>query len=159
MRTVDVAPTGAGRRVAIVAARFNGTVVRRLVDGAMDALDKYEVAEADRLLVWVPGCFELPLVAAKLADRVDAVVCLGAVIRGETSHYDLVAGEAARGIADVGRATGVPVIFGVLTTDTLSQAIDRAGGTHGNKGWDAVEAALEMAGVVTALADPGEELG
>src|SRR6185436_14296131 len=100
MRTVDRAPEGADRRIAIVAARFNPTVTRRLVDGALEALDKYGVSEDARTLVWVPGCFELPATAAALVGSVDAVICLGAVIRGETSHYDFVAGEAARGIAE-----------------------------------------------------------
>lgn len=129
---------------AVVAARFNDHVVKRLVDGAEACFAK---AEVDCRVEWVPGAFELPLAAKALAEsgRFRAVVCLGAVIRGETSHFDFVASEAARGVMHVGLQTGVPVIFGVLTTDTLEQALDRAGGEHGNKGWDAAEAAMEMA--------------
>ena len=104
-------------------------------------------------VVWVPGAFELPLAARRLAEsgRYDAVVCVGAVIRGETAHFDLVAGQAARGIADVARDTGVPVLFGILTTDSLEQALDRAGGKHGNKGWDAGMAAMQMASVLDQI--------
>lgn len=130
-------------RFAIVAARFNGTVVAKLVEGATGRFGK-EGIECD--LVWVPGAFELPLAAKSMAEtgKYAAVVCLGAVIRGETPHFDLVAGETARGIMRVGLDSGIPVIFGVLTTDTVDQAEDRAGGEHGNKGWDAAAAAIEM---------------
>jgi 6,7-dimethyl-8-ribityllumazine synthase len=153
MTVVSVEPSGRGRRVAIVAARFNGVVVNKLVEGAQAALRKYGVSDDDVDLVWVPGAFELPLAAERLASAgdLDAVVCLGAVIRGETSHYDFVAGEAARGIREASRATGVPVIFGVLTTEDLDQALARAGGAHGNKGWDAALAALEMADLFERL--------
>jgi 6,7-dimethyl-8-ribityllumazine synthase len=128
---------------AICAARFNEHVVGALVEGARSRFDK-EGKTYD--IHWVPGAFELPLAARTLAgtDRYRAVVCLGAVIRGETAHFDFVAGAAARGIMDAGLATGVPVVFGVLTTDTLEQALQRAGGTHGNKGWDAASAAMDM---------------
>lgn len=134
-------------RYAIVAARFNETVVARLVEGAQGLFDKEQV---EHELFWVPGAFELPLVARSLAQigGFDGIVCLGAVIRGETAHFDFVAGESARGIMDVGLSTGLPVIFGVLTTDTLEQAMDRAGGRHGNKGWDCAEAAIETAAVM-----------
>lgn len=137
-------------RYAIVAARFNETVVSRLVEGAQSLFDKEQV---EHELFWVPGAFELPLVARSLAQTggFDGIVCLGAVIRGETAHFDFVAGESARGIMDVGLSTGLPVIFGVLTTDTLEQAMDRAGGRHGNKGWDCAEAAIETAAAMTKV--------
>jgi 6,7-dimethyl-8-ribityllumazine synthase len=136
---------GRGRRVAVVAARFNGSVVERLVDGALACLRELGVGDDDVVVAWTPGAFELPLAALRAAhEGFDAVVCLGAVIRGETAHFDFVAGEAARGIRDVSLSTGVPVAFGVLTTDTVEQAIERSGGSHGNKGWDAACAALEM---------------
>jgi 6,7-dimethyl-8-ribityllumazine synthase len=142
-----------GRRFAVVAAAFNEVVVGRLVDGAMAAFRSHGVAEDDLLLVWVPGALEIPVVARELAlsGLHDAVVCLGAVVRGETAHFDFVAGEAARGVADVSRETGVPVLFGVLTTETMEQALDRAGGEHGNKGWDAAEAAVQMANLLDQL--------
>jgi 6,7-dimethyl-8-ribityllumazine synthase len=147
---------GAGRRVAIVAARFNRHVVERLVAGAVEGLASHGVADDAVDVAWVPGAFEIPLVAGRLAasGRYDAVLCLGAVIRGETHHFDLVANEAARGVADASRATGVPCIFEVLATDDLAQAEARAGGVHGNKGWEAAEAALQMAGLLESL--PGE---
>jgi 6,7-dimethyl-8-ribityllumazine synthase len=144
---------GSGRRIAVVAARFNEIVTAKLVEGALAGLAKHRVAEADVDVAWVPGAFEIPLVASRLAStgRYDAVICLGAVIRGETAHFDLVADEAARGIARVALDTGVPVIFEVLATDDLAQAEARAGGAHGNKGWEAAEAALEMAWLLERL--------
>jgi 6,7-dimethyl-8-ribityllumazine synthase len=146
-------PLGAGRHIAVVAARFNEVVTSRLVEGALAGLTRHGVPDGAVDVVWVPGAFEIPLVARRLAGsgRFDAVVCLGAVIRGETAHFDLVAAEAARGIAEVSRSTGVPCIFDVLATDTLEQAEARAGGTHGNKGWEAAVAALEMVSVVERL--------
>ena len=142
-----------GRRFALVAARFNDVVVRRLVEGAMACLRARGVAEDAVELAWVPGAFELPLVARTLAASraYDAVVCLGAVIRGETPHFDHVAGQAAEGVRRASEDTGVPVVFGVLTTDTFEQAMERAGGSHGNKGWDAAMAAMEMVSVMAAL--------
>ena len=142
-----------GRRFAIVASRFNEVVVARLAEGALDCLRSHDVAEDDLDVAWVPGAFELPLAARRLAasGNYDAVICLGAVVRGETSHYEFVAGRAAEGIARAADDTGVPVIFGVLTTDTLEQALDRAGGKHGNKGWDAATAAMEMASLLEQL--------
>lgn len=142
-----------GRRVGIVVSRFNELVTSRLLDGALDCLRTRGLAEDDLVVAWVPGAFELPLVARRLAASggYDAVVCLGAVIRGETAHFEYVAAEAAGGIRAAAEATGVPVIFGVLTTDTLDQAMDRAGGRHGNRGWDAVVAALETASVLEQL--------
>jgi 6,7-dimethyl-8-ribityllumazine synthase len=143
--TFEGTPAGDGRRVAIVAGRFNEVVTTRLVEGAV-APDDVDVA-------WVPGAFEIPLVAQRLARSgdYDAVVCLGAVIRGDTAHFELVAGEAARGIGEVARLTGVPVIFEVLATDDLEQARARAGGAHGNKGWQAAQAALTMASLMDTL--------
>jgi 6,7-dimethyl-8-ribityllumazine synthase len=142
-----------GRRFAIVAARFNEVVVVKLLGGALDRLRDHAVAEDDIDVVWVPGAFELPVAARRLAASggYDAVICLGAVIRGETSHHEFVAGRAAEGIGRAADDTGVPVIFGVLTTDTLEQAMDRAGGKHGDKGWDAATAAMEMASVLEQL--------
>ncbi len=144
---------GAGRRVAIVASRFNELVTTKLVEGACAGLSHHGVVPEDVTVAWVPGAFEIPLVAFRLAAsrRFDALICLGAVIRGETSHFDLVAAEAARGISEVGRTTGVPCIFEVLTTDDLAQALSRAGGEHGNKGWEAAGSALEMASLMRAL--------
>ena len=145
-----------GRRFAVVASRFNDVVVQKLVDGAMSCLAKHGVADDDVELVWTPGAFELPLAAKRLAASggYDAVICLGAVIRGETAHFDHVAREAARGIQQAGLDTGAPVIFGVLTTETFEQAADRAGGKHGNKGWDAAMAAMEMADLLDQLPKP-----
>ena len=138
-------PAGA-ERYALIAASFNEMVVRLLLDGAVACLRALHVSDERIEVVWVPGAFELPLAAAAAAGsgRFDAVVCLGAVIRGETGHYDLVAGESARGIQTVALQTRIPVLFGVLTTETLDQALDRAGGAHGNKGWDAALAATQM---------------
>ena len=148
---------GAGRRFAVVAARFNEVVTGKLVDGALAGLRTRGVADDDVDVAWVPGAFEIPVVAQRLArtGRYDAVICLGAVIRGETAHFELVANEAARGIADVSRACDVPVIFEVLATENLAQAEARAGGPHGNKGWEAAEAALEMAGLLGSLPGGG----
>ena len=142
-----------GRRLAIVVARFNELVTGKLLEGALECLRAHGVDEDDLLVAWVPGAFELPLVSRRLgaSGGFDAVICLGAVVRGETPHFDHVAGQAALGIRTAAEDTGVPVIFGVLTTDTLEQAIDRAGGKHGNKGWDAAMAALETASVLDQL--------
>jgi 6,7-dimethyl-8-ribityllumazine synthase len=144
---------GRGRRVAIAVARFNELVTAKLLRGALDCLRANGVDEHDLMVAWVPGAFELPLVARRLASSgtYDAVICLGAVIRGETPHFDHVAEQAATGIRDAATETGVPVIFGLLTTDTLDQAMDRAGGKHGNKGWDAAMAAMETASVLEQL--------
>jgi 6,7-dimethyl-8-ribityllumazine synthase len=147
-----------GRRFAVVAARFNEVVTARLLEGTLDCLRTHAIAEDDLVVAWVPGAFELPLVARRFAEShdYDAVICLGAVIRGETAHFDHVAGQAAAGIRAAAEDTGVPVIFGVLTTDTLEQAMDRAGGKHGNKGWDAAMAAMETASVLEQLPKAGE---
>ncbi len=153
MREVRGTATARGRRFAVVAAQFNEMVVSKLAEGALACLRAHDVAEDDLVLVWVPGAFELPLAARKLAatGRYHGVVCLGAVIRGETAHFDYVAGEAARGIQEAMADTGVPMAFGVLTTEDLGQALDRAGGKHGNKGWDAALAAMQMASVLDDL--------
>jgi 6,7-dimethyl-8-ribityllumazine synthase len=142
-----------GRRFAIVAARFNEVVTTKLVDGATACLRSHGIEDDDFVLAWVPGAFEIPFVARRLAASggFDAVICLGAVIRGETGHYDQVAGRAADGIARAADDTGVPVVFGVLTTDTFEQATDRAGGKQGNKGWEAAMAAMEVASVLDQL--------
>jgi 6,7-dimethyl-8-ribityllumazine synthase len=144
---------GRGRRVAIAAARFNRLVTDLLVNGAVEELRRHGVAEADIDLAWVPGAFELPLAAERLAatGRYGGVVAIGAVVRGSTPHFDHVAGQAAAGLAAVTRATGVPVAFGVLTCDTMEQALDRAGGKAGNKGAEAALTVLEMAGLLEAI--------
>lgn len=144
---------GEGLRIAIVVANFNDFITARLLDGARAALARNGVRDDDVTVVSVPGSFELPLVTKKMAEAKhhDAVVSLGAVIRGETDHYEHVAGEAAKGIANAGLASGVPVIFGVLTTDTLEQAINRAGGKQGNIGYNAGLAAIEMANLMRVL--------
>ena len=143
-------------RVGIVVARFNELVSQRLLDGAVDALVRHGADEENITVAWVPGSFEIPIAARAMAEQggVDAVVCLGVVIRGETAHFDYVAGEAARGVAAVHAATGVPAGFGVLTVDTLEQALDRAGGKHGNKGADAALAAVEMVNLLRELRRP-----
>jgi len=157
VRTFRGDDRGRGRRFAIVAARFNEVITAKLLTGAVDCLSSHDVGGDDLDVAWVPGAFELPLAARALAaaGAYDAVICLGAVIRGETPHFDFVAGQAAEGIRRVAEDTGVPVIFGVLTTETLDQAAERAGGAHGNKGWDAAMAAIEMASLLDQL--PKEE--
>src|ERR1700688_5106618 len=142
-----------GLRFAIVVARFNSFITERLLAGALDALGRTGCAESDIEIVKVPGSWEMPLVARELAGRKrhDAIICLGAVIRGDTPHFDYVAGEAARGIADASAESGVPVAFGVLTTDTVQQAVDRAGGKSGNKGFDAALTAIEMANLLRKI--------
>ena len=144
---------GEGLRFAIVVARFNEFITSRLLAGAMDALIRHGVQEQDIDVAWVPGSFEIPVVAKRLARsaRYDAVLCLGAVIRGATPHFDYVAAEAAKGIAAAALETEVPVIFGVLTTDTIEQAIERAGTKAGNKGYDAALTAIEMANLLRAI--------
>jgi 6,7-dimethyl-8-ribityllumazine synthase len=153
MREVRGSLDGAGLRIAIVASRFNEAVTLRLVEGAKAALRDARVREEDVLVVWVPGSFEIPLVAKHLAStgRFHAIVCLGAVVRGETAHFEYVAGEAARGIAQVARETGIPCLFGVLTTEDTLQALERAGGKMGNTGYNAALAAVQMATLLRAL--------
>jgi len=144
---------GDGLRVAIAVSRFNDFVTERLLSGAQDALRRHGVDEASVSIAWVPGAFELPVVAKRFAQsgEFDAVVCLGAVIRGATGHYDFVAGQAASGIAQVALATNIPVIFGVLTTDSTEQALERAGIKSGNKGYEAAVCAIETADLLRQL--------
>ena len=145
---------GKGLKMGIVAARFNEFITAKLIEGAMDALLRHGVLAKDVQTAWVPGSFEIPLIAKKMAEskRYDAVICLGAVIRGGTPHFDYVAAEVSKGIASVGLSTGVPVIFGVLTTDTIEQAIERAGTKMGNRGFEAGTAAIEMANLIKNIA-------
>ncbi len=144
---------GQGLRVAIVAGRFNEAIVSRLVEGAVDGLRRHGVDEGSIDVAWAPGAFELPLVAAHLAgsQAYDAVITLGAVIRGATGHYDFVAGQCAAGVQRAQMDSGIPVIFGVLTTDTIEQAVERAGTKAGNKGFEAAATAIEMANLLGAL--------
>jgi 6,7-dimethyl-8-ribityllumazine synthase len=139
--------SGAGRRFAVIASRFNEPITTKLLAGAMDALTRHGTSPEDIDVVWVPGAWELPAAARRLlaTDRYDALVAVGAVIRGETPHFDYVAGEAARGLAQASAEYDRPIGFGLLTCDTMQQADARSGGAHGNKGWDAALAALEMA--------------
>jgi 6,7-dimethyl-8-ribityllumazine synthase len=144
---------GQGLRIGLVVARFNGFITSKLLEGANAALARHGVRDEDITVARVPGSFEVPLIAKKMAESgtYNAVICLGAVIRGETDHYEYVAGEAAKGVASASFSTGTPVIFGVLTTDTVEQAINRAGGKQGNSGYNAAVAAIEMANLVRAL--------
>jgi 6,7-dimethyl-8-ribityllumazine synthase len=150
-----VVPKGA--RFAIVASRFNHFVVDRLVEGAVDALVRHGAQPQEITVVRVPGAWELPIVARRLAasKKVDAVIALGAVIRGATPHFDYVAGEATKGLASAAGASHVPILFGVLTTDTIEQAVERAGTKAGNKGWDAAVGAIEMVALARALDEAG----
>jgi 6,7-dimethyl-8-ribityllumazine synthase len=140
-------------RFGLVAARFNEFITNKLVGGSLDALRRHGASEDDLEIVWVPGAFEIPLVAQKMAlsKRYDAVICLGAVIRGATPHFDYVSSEVSKGIANVGLQTGVPIIFGVLTTDNIEQAIERAGTKAGNKGFDAAVTAIELVNLLKQL--------
>jgi 6,7-dimethyl-8-ribityllumazine synthase len=145
---------GAGEmRFGIVVGRFNELIGSRLLEGALDALRRHGADDAKIDVAWVPGSFEIPLIAQKMAasGRYDALICLGAVIRGATPHFDYVANEVSKGIAHVSLASGVPVLFGVLTTDTIEQAVERAGTKAGNKGWDAALAAIEMANLARKI--------
>lgn len=157
-RVIGDPDRGRGLRVAIAAARFNERITDRLLRGALDALDRSGVRPSDVTVAFVPGAFELPFAARRLAAsrRYDAVVCLGAVIRGGTPHFDYVAAESARGIAHAAETTGVPVLFGVLTTDNERQALERSGGRLGNRGADSARAAIEMARLVRGLAGRGK---
>ena len=137
-------------RVGIVAARFNEFITAKLLGGAMDGLLRHDVKEEDIYVAWVPGAFEIPLIASKMAKsgKYDVVICLGAVIRGSTSHYDYVCNEVSKGIASISLETGIPVMFGVLTTDNIEQAIERAGTKAGNKGYDCAVGAIEMVNII-----------
>ena len=145
--------SGRGLKFGIVAARFNEFIVSKLVGGALDTLHRHETADSDIDVAWVPGAFEIPLAAKKMAEsgKYNAVLCLGAVIRGSTTHYDYVCNEVSKGVAQVGLQTGVPTIFGVVTTENIEQAIERAGTKAGNKGADAAMAAMEMASLLGKL--------
>lgn len=142
-----------GLKVGIVVSRFNEFITNKLVGGALDNLIRHGANDSDIAVYWVPGTFEIPIVAQKVASsgKYDAVICLGAVIRGATPHFDYIAAEVTKGIAQVGMSTGVPTIFGVITTDTIEQAIERAGTKVGNKGFDAAQAAIEMANLVKQI--------
>ena len=144
---------GNGLKIAIVSARFNEIVTRQLMLGAVETLDRYGVDDNDISIAWVPGSFELPVVAKAFAEsgKYDAIICLGAVIRGETDHYNMVANQSASGIASVGRETGVPTIFGVLTTENMDQAINRSGGKSGNLGSNSAVAAVETALLIKSI--------
>ena len=140
-------------KIGIVAARFNEFIVSRLIGGALDGLKRHDVPEEQIDLAWVPGAFEIPLVASKMAKsgKYDAVICLGAVIRGSTSHYDYVCNEVSKGIAAVSLESGIPVLFGVLTTENIEQAIERAGTKAGNKGYDCAVSAIEMVNLIREM--------
>jgi len=142
-----------GKRFAIVASRFNELITRKLIDGAVDCLVRHNAAADAITIVWVPGSFEIPLAAQRMvrSKKFDAVICVGAVIRGSTPHFDYVAAEGSKGVAKVGLDGNVPVTFGVLTTDTIEQAVERAGTKAGNKGWDAAQTAIEMADLLTKM--------
>ena len=146
MQVLEGYLNGKDMRIGIVAARFNEFIVSKLISGAKDALLRHGVSDDDIALAWVPGAFEIPTVALKMAKsgKYDAILCLGAVIRGATSHYDYVCSEVSKGVAHIALTEGLPVLFGVLTTDTIEQAIERAGTKAGNKGYDVACAAIEM---------------
>ena len=153
MRVLEGKLVADGIKVGIVAARFNEFIVSKLVSGALDGLKRHDVKDEDIDIAWVPGAFEIPLIAEKMAKsgKHDAVICLGTVIRGATSHYDYVCNEAAKGIAQVSLASGIPVLFGVVTTENIEQAIERAGTKAGNKGYDCALSALEMVQLVRKI--------
>ena len=154
MNVLEGNVVGKGMKIGIVAARFNEFIVSKLIGGAEDALRRHDVdTEKDVDLAWVPGSFEIPLVAKEMAEsgKYDAVICLGAVIKGSTSHYDYVCAEVSKGVATVGLQTGVPTIFGILTTDNIEQAIERAGTKAGNKGYDAAVSAIEMVNLMREI--------
>ena len=153
MKTIEGKLVQENLKIAIVASRFNEFIVSKLIGGAQDGLARHGVQEENITLVWVPGAFEIPVIAKKLAasENYDAVICLGAVIRGATSHYDYVCAEVSKGIASVSLETGVPVMFGILTTDTIEQAIERAGTKAGNKGYDCALGAIEMVNLMKQI--------
>ena len=153
MNTYEGKISGKGLKFAIVVARFNEFITNKLLDGALDALKRHETLEENISVVWVPGAFEIPIVAKKLAatKNFHAIICLGAVIRGATTHYDYVCNEVSKGVAAVGLQSGVPTIFGVVTTENIQQAIERAGTKSGNKGFDAAVSAMEMANLFKTL--------
>ena len=142
-----------GMQIGIVASRFNEFITSKLVSGALDGLTRHDVKEEDIDIAWVPGAFEIPLIASKMANsrKYDAVICVGAVIRGSTSHYDYVCNEVSKGIAQVSLSSGIPVLFGVLTTENIEQAIERAGTKAGNKGYDCALSAIEMVNLIRGI--------
>ncbi|MBM6825591.1 6,7-dimethyl-8-ribityllumazine synthase [Mordavella massiliensis] len=153
MRTLEGKLVAEDMKVGIVAARFNEFITNKLLGGALDGLTRHDVREEDIEVAWVPGAFEIPLIAARMAKsgKYDAVICLGAVIRGSTSHYDYVCNEVSKGIASVSLETGVPVLFGILTTENIEQAIERAGTKAGNKGYDCALSAVEMVNLIREM--------
>ena len=153
MKTLEGKLVSKEIRVGIVAARFNEFITSKLLEGAVDGLLRHDVREEDIHVAWVPGAFEIPFLASKMAHskKYDAVICLGAVIRGSTSHYDYVCNEVSKGIAAVSLESGIPVMFGVLTTENIEQAIERAGSKSGNKGYDCAVRAIEMVNLVRAM--------
>ena len=153
MGTFEGKLVGRDLKFAIVVSRFNEFISKNLLSGAIDSLKRHEVADENVDVAWVPGSFEIPLVAGKMASsgKYDAVICLGAVIRGSTPHFDYVAAEVSKGVARVGLDSGLPVAFGIITADTLEQAVNRAGAKAGNKGWQAALTAIEMANLVSSL--------
>lgn len=153
MKTLEGKLVASGIRVGVVAARFNEFITSKLLSGAMDGLVRHDVCEEDVHVAWVPGAFEIPLIASKMAKsgKYDAIICLGAVIRGSTSHYDYVCSEVSKGIAAVGLDSGIPVLFGVLTTENIEQAIERAGTKAGNKGYDCALSAIEMVNLIRQI--------
>jgi 6,7-dimethyl-8-ribityllumazine synthase len=152
MKEIEGMLSAEGRKIALVAARFNDLIAGRLIEGALDCFLRHGGKESDLVLVRTPGSFEIPLIAGRMAQKdFDAVVCLGAVIRGGTPHFDYVAAEVSKGVAAESLRSGKPIIFGVLTCDTLEQALERAGVKNGNKGWDAMLSALEMADLMGKL--------
>lgn len=153
MKTLEGKLVSKEIRVGIVAARFNEFITSKLLEGAVDGLLRHDVREEDIHVAWVPGAFEIPFLASKMAHskKYDAVICLGAVIRGSTSHYDYVCNEVSKGIAAVSLESGIPVMFGVLTTENIEQAIERAGSKSGNKGYDCAVGAIEMVNLVRAM--------
>lgn len=153
MRTFEGNLVSKQIKVGIVAARFNEFISSKLIGGALDGLKRHDVNEADIDIAWVPGAFEIPLIASKMANsgKYDAVICLGAVIRGSTTHYDYVCSEVSKGVANVSLASGVPVMFGVLTTENIEQAIERAGSKAGNKGYDCAVGAIEMVNLIREI--------
>ncbi|MBU0570864.1 MAG: 6,7-dimethyl-8-ribityllumazine synthase [Candidatus Omnitrophica bacterium] len=153
VKTIKADLIAKGRKFGIVVSRFNEFISARLLDGAIDTLNQHGVKDADISVVWVPGSFEIPMTAKRMtaSGKYDAVICLGAIIRGETSHFDLIASEVAKGVAQVGMKSDIPCVFGVVTTDNLEQALDRAGSKSGNKGRDAAKTAIEMSNLYAEI--------
>lgn len=153
MRTIEGKMTAENMRIGIVASRFNEFITSKLLGGALDVLRRHEVADDDIVTAWVPGAFEIPVIAKKMAEsgNYDAIICLGAVIRGATSHYDYVCSEVSKGIAQASMSSGIPVLFGVLTTENIEQAIERAGTKAGNKGAECANGTIEMVNLIRAL--------